>query len=580
MAEFIYYNAFINIEGSFIMYDFQICGKKVIVLVFIFLMSSIFIPCMNAEYAFASPVQSEGSLINTISTLNSEGNLRDLSGPMDSAWPTYGHDNRHTGQSPYNTRDNPMDVKWRFEADYLGFKSSPVIDQNGVLYLPARDNYLYALNTDGSVRWRYKINDWGSDSPALAEDGTIYIGSLDNKLYAVNPDGSLNWRFDAQYDIIESSPTVGDDGTIYFGVIGPDFSGRVYAVNPDGSEKWHLNVSGCVYSTPAIGDDGTVYVTSYNRYLYALDPSDGSVIWKYRAGDVFGSPSIGVDGTIYVPSHDDYLYAINPDGSLQWRTYIDYGSSDTPAIGDDGTIYIGEKYFYAVNPDGSFKWIYKGWEDEGEYYEVTSSAYAISADGLVYFVATKGGGHGGDLFVLNCGDGSLFWRKTIASNGDLYSQPVIGGDGTVYIGSEFVMGTKFTGYLYAFGWLDENYPPNSPNIYGSTSGKSGESYSYVFTGSDPDGDTISFYVNWGDGSNSGWLGPYESGESIELSHNWSKQGYYTIKAKVMDEHNVESDWSTLDISMPRVKSFNYIISRFLCNHPRFMMFNQWFLGRE
>jgi len=63
-------------------------------------------------------------------------------GPMDSSWPAYSHDNCHTGQSPYNTRDNPMDVKWRFEANYLGFPSSPVIDKNGVLYIGARDHYL------------------------------------------------------------------------------------------------------------------------------------------------------------------------------------------------------------------------------------------------------------------------------------------------------------------------------------------------------------------------------------------------------------------------------------------------------
>ncbi len=30
-------------------------------------------------------------------------------GPMDSAWSMFGHDVRHTGQSPYSTVDNPGD---------------------------------------------------------------------------------------------------------------------------------------------------------------------------------------------------------------------------------------------------------------------------------------------------------------------------------------------------------------------------------------------------------------------------------------------------------------------------------------
>jgi len=60
-----------------------------------------------------------------------------------------------------------------------------------------------------------KLTIGGTDSPALTEDGTIYIGSLDNHLYAINHDGTLKWRFDAQDDIIESSPTISEDGTIY-----------------------------------------------------------------------------------------------------------------------------------------------------------------------------------------------------------------------------------------------------------------------------------------------------------------------------------------------------------------------------
>jgi outer membrane protein assembly factor BamB len=129
--------------------------------------------------------------------LETPNEMPTYSGPMDSAWPTYSHDNRHTGQSSYPTKDNPVSVKWKFEAKYLGFESSPVIDNNGVLYIVARDNNLYAVNPDGSERWRYNINDWGSDSPALAEDGTVYTGSHDGYLYAINSDSSLKWRFPA-----------------------------------------------------------------------------------------------------------------------------------------------------------------------------------------------------------------------------------------------------------------------------------------------------------------------------------------------------------------------------------------------
>jgi len=484
-------------------------------------------------------------------------------GPMDSAWPTYSHDNRHTGQSPYNTRDNPMNIQWKFEANYLGFQSSPVIDQDGILYIGARDHYLYALNPDGSQRWRCNIGDWASDSAALAADGTIYIGSLDNKLYAINPNGTLKWRFHAE-DSIFGAPTIAMDGTIYFGITGPGYyTGWVYAVNPDGTEKWHTDVGDYVYCTPALAKDGTMYITSNDRYLYALHPEDGSVLWKYRTSAGLGEPSIGNDGTIYVPSHDDYLYAINPDGTLRWKIEIGTGSSDTPAIGNDGTIYIGELYFYAINPDGTIKWTYEGWEHWE--YEVTSSAYAISADDLIYFVATKGSGHGGDLFALNCDDGSLFWRKNIAPNCYQLAQPVIGGDGTVYIGSEFV-GDSTDGYLYAFGTVEDNHPPDKPDIDGPITGKVGVEQEYTFTVIDEDSDDIYIFVDWGDNANSGWLGPYASGEQITLNHSWNQQGTYSLQAKAKDEHDIEGEWATQNVIMPKNKIINPF-ERFLENHP-------------
>ena len=478
--------------------------------------------------------------------LETPNEMPTYSGPMDSAWPTYSHDNRHTGQSPYPTRDNPMNVKWKFEAKYLGFEFSPVIDKNGVLYIGARDNYLYAINPDGSERWRYNINDWSSFSAALAEDGTIYIGSHDDYLYAINSDGSLKWRFHAAGSIW-GAPTIGKAGTIYFGVLGPgDYTGWVYAVNPDGSEKWHTDVGDYVYTTPALAEDGTVYITSNDLHLYALHPENGSILWTFHTGEGMGCPSVGADGTIYGASWDNYLYALYPNGTVKWKTEIDYGSYDTSAIGNDGTIYIGGKYFYAVNPDGTIKWTYQGWGSNE--YECSSSAYAISADGLIYFLASKDNLHGGDLFALNS-DGTLYWRKNIAPNGYEYSQPVIGSDGTVYIGSEFV-GDSTNGYLYAFGTVENNHPPEKPDITGPSTGKTHEEHTYNFTLTDQDSDEVYVFVDWGDGSNSSWIGPNLSGEQIMLTYTWKLRGTYNIKAKAMDEHEVEGDWATLSVTMP------------------------------
>jgi len=48
--------------------------------------------------------------------------------------------------------------------------------------------------------------------------------------------------------------------------------------------------------------------------------------------------------------------------------------------------------------------------------------------------------------------------------------------------------------------------------------------------------------DWGDGSYSAWLGPFDSGEVISASHAWSK-GSYNIKVKAKDVLGAESNWS-------------------------------------
>ena len=61
--------------------------------------------------------------------------------------------------------------------------------------------------------------------------------------------------------------------------------------------------------------------------------------------------------------------------------------------------------------------------------------------------------------------------------------------------------------------------------------------------SDPDGDSIQYMFDWGDGSFSDWEGPFPSGQEGKASHIWSELGDYQIKVKARDTNGVESDWS-------------------------------------
>ena len=52
----------------------------------------------------------------------------------------------------------------------------------------ASTSNLYALNADGSLKWKYATGEVVRSSPAVGADGTVYVGSDDKNLYALNAD--------------------------------------------------------------------------------------------------------------------------------------------------------------------------------------------------------------------------------------------------------------------------------------------------------------------------------------------------------------------------------------------------------
>ncbi len=114
----------------------------------------------------------------------------------------------------------------------------------------------------------------------------------------------------------------------------------------------------------------------------------------------------------------------------------------------------------------------------------------------------------------------------------------------------------------------ENHPPYTPTITGPASGKSGVEHEYTFVTTDPDDDQLYYYIDWGDGSNSGWIGHCDSGVEIVEAYIWTGQGDYVIRAKAKDTNDAESDWTTLEVSMPKTKPYlNIPFLKFLQQHP-------------
>ncbi len=331
-------------------------------------------------------------------------------------WPMFHQDARHQGVSPAKGPATPV-LKWSFSV--TGMANPPVIAADGTLYFGDSGQWFYALNPDGTLRWKIQTAGAISGSPAIANDGTIYAAFDDGYLYAFLADGTQKWKASAGTSWCFSSPTVSYDGTIYLGW--GDYN--LYAFTPGGSKKWQSATGGQVNSSPAVATDGAIYVGSTDNSLYAINP-DGSQRWTLPTGGaLFGSAAVATDGTIYIGSVDKNLYAANPNGSPKWKAPCG-GSivNNTPAIALDGTIYIGADDFrlYAFRPDGSQKWSFSTGGD-------LACAPSIDADGIVYV-----GSDDGQLYAVRP-DGSPYWPAPLPLGKAIRGEVAIGADGTLYL---------------------------------------------------------------------------------------------------------------------------------------------------
>jgi hypothetical protein len=107
------------------------------------------------------------------------------------------------------------------------------------------------------------------------------------------------------------------------------------------------------------------------------------------------------------------------------------------------------------------------------------------------------------------------------------------------------------GPIWSFTTItNPNSPPDTPTITGPAKGAPGSTYKYTITGTDPDGDMVSAYIQWGDDTITDWTEFHDSGEAFSITHSWAEKGTYTVQVKVKDEAGAESDWATLDVKMP------------------------------
>lgn len=155
----------------------------------------------------------------------------------------------------------------RWSRDLAGPIYGLALGGDGTIYVGTGTgaNRLFALDpAKGTNHWQYQSADNIGRSPIVGPDGAIYYGGVDAKLYALNANGTLRWRYTAAANV--QSPALANDGTVLF----CSNDNTVTAVDGNGKLRWKLSLPSSLIGAPTIGPGGTIYVGCFDKKLYAI----------------------------------------------------------------------------------------------------------------------------------------------------------------------------------------------------------------------------------------------------------------------------------------------------------------------
>lgn len=137
------------------------------------------------------------------------------------------------------------------------------------------------------------------------------------------------------------------------------YDGYLYAVSPtDGSIRWRFATGRGVVSRPAVFED-LVLFGSEDHAIYALRRDTGDMAWTFRANmPVRSSPAV-IDDCVVIGADDATVYALNArDGAQRWKQRT-WGPVRSSPVGVGSAVYVGgdDTYLYCLDiVSGHVRW--------------------------------------------------------------------------------------------------------------------------------------------------------------------------------------------------------------------------------
>lgn len=444
-------------------------------------------------------------------------------------WMQVGNNPAHTS---FSTSVGPRTNTRNFDTSFG--QTVDVEVRSGVSF---KDEYVYTCSYQGrllcinsssqEIVWEKSIGLTRS-TPVLM-DNFVYIGDQTNGMYCFHAiTGEQQWFYPC--DGIYASATA-DNGFLYFG----DYGGTVYCLTSHGDEEWTFQADDAyVRCAPAV-TTGFVIVSS-KETVYCLKQTDGELVWSYDR--IYHHPwnreatPVVHNNNVYL-SMQDTLVCLNlqgnPDGSTTevWRFETNNEYLSSPAI-DESAVYLASQnqHLYCLSAStGEQQWQYPLTHQTTLIYPAP-----VLTSSMLYQLIPGSSSKILALDITDLGEldePELVWEDSIDTV--MYGQPILSNDQLTMVGN----GLRILSYTD-----QDNQPPITPvPPQGSTTGYVDQVYNFTTTTTDPEGETLDYQFDWGDGTTSAWTSQHT------MTHRWSSTGVYQVKARARDQQGQLSSWS-------------------------------------
>lgn len=330
----------------------------------------------------------------------------------------------------------------------------------------------FGLTLPPVLEWSLPGNGKILNTP-LVKDGLILLARENGRLELREAgDGKLKaeTRLEAG---VEASPLWLEDG-----IIVPTLEGLVVCLSPDlGREKWRTVLPARLAGSPnlvATPAGSRLVLGCYDHHLYALDPAEGQILWKFKTSSyINGAPAVLPGGLVAFGGCDGGLHLLDgADGRQAFGAKLKSYLAGSPAYRDGvlvSALYNGSVLAHSL-PSLEPVWTTVLKEEPAL---VASPAWdgkravAGGRDGVVYALDGKSGEvlwqfeagdevessplilgdqvlaatTGGSVFLLEASTGTLLWSL---ETGDAFFSAPAWSEGRIYLGGR-------TGKLYCIG---------------------------------------------------------------------------------------------------------------------------------